>query len=261
MDIGTERSEGTAAGIRPLFESLEAEPIGAHRVRVKTTGRRRYVEQVDFCLELIPDGAGAAPQVIFSGRYSAGRSSAYIPGWIDGEFSEGKWGRSVTSHERNAVFEVISERLGVGIPPGGRFWLAYEAFEDADFLRETRAGLAAGLPAVATPIGALLFRAGCWAGIRDWYFAEGGREGLRKLQGNRPSDPEQGRLRAAEVAAILRAFLCEDIDDVVRRRAQSRASWMLAVLGRLYGVEKKDADSTSSSSEAGRAGTSSLTRR
>ena len=47
----------------------------------------------------------------------------------------------------------------------------------------TARALAAGVPPVATPLGALLFDLGCGVAFRDWYISEGGREGPRKLQG------------------------------------------------------------------------------
>ena len=71
----------------------------------------------------------------------------------------------------------------------------------------TARALAAGVPPVATPLGALLFDLGCGVAFRDWYISEGGREGPRKLQGFRATNEEHARTRGLETIAALDAFL------------------------------------------------------
>lgn len=59
-------------------------------------------------------------------------------------------------------------------------------------------GSSAAFRRLGHPLGYALFRAGCtW--FKDWYFAEGGREGDTKLQGNKPSSAE---LQAEQVARL-----------------------------------------------------------
>jgi hypothetical protein len=60
---------------------------------------------------------------------------------------------------------------------------------------------------VATPLGYLMFLAGCGASFRDWYISEGGREGPRRLQGFKPLDAASAVSKAAAMAMELRAFL------------------------------------------------------
>ncbi len=71
----------------------------------------------------------------------------------------------------------------------------------------TARALAAGVPPVATPLGALLFDLGCGVAFRDWYISEGGREGPRKLQGFRAASEEHARTRGLETIAALDSFL------------------------------------------------------
>ncbi|MFN3974559.1 MAG: DUF1122 family protein [Dehalococcoidia bacterium] len=68
--------------------------------------------------------------------------------------------------------------LGGLLPPGGHIMVEYEAPHRAD----TRHALEQGTPPEQTPLGRALVKAGFTGGFRDWYFAEGGREGPRKLQ-------------------------------------------------------------------------------
>ncbi|MGQ9573054.1 MAG: DUF1122 family protein [Dehalococcoidia bacterium] len=93
--------------------------------------------------------------------------------------------------------------LGQLIPPGGHLMVEYES----EGQRPTERMLALGLPAVATPLGYLLFLSGCGASLRDWYISEGGREGPRKLQGFKPLDDEDARQKAQSMAEQLRQFL------------------------------------------------------
>ena len=107
----------------------------------------------------------------------------------------------VTAEVERALFE----RLASVVPPGGHFMAEY----DSGARRLTARALAARVPPVATPLGALLFEVGCGVAFRDWYIAEGGREGPRKLQGFRALDDEHARTRGLEAAEALDAFLAE----------------------------------------------------
>ena len=107
----------------------------------------------------------------------------------------------VTPELERALFE----RLASVVPPGGHLMAEY----DSGARRLTARALAARVPPVATPLGALLFEVGCGVAFRDWYISEGGREGPRKLQGFRALDDEHARTRGLEAAEVLDAFLTE----------------------------------------------------
>ena len=107
----------------------------------------------------------------------------------------------VTADIERALFE----RLASVVPPGGHFMAEY----DSGARTLTARALAARVPPVATPLGALLFEVGCGVAFRDWYIAEGGREGPRKLQGFRALDDDHARTRGLEAAEALDAFLAE----------------------------------------------------
>ena len=95
------------------------------------------------------------------------------------------------------------EPLAGAVPPGGHVMVEYES----KLWRTTQLGLLAGIPPLATPLGALLFDIGCGNSFKDWYFPEGGQEGGRKLQGNKALDASHAREAAQKRAAELQEFL------------------------------------------------------
>lgn len=104
---------------------------------------------------------------------------------------------------------------------GGAVMVAY----DGD---DTERSLRRGVPPAATPVGLELLEAGCrW--FKDWYFAEGGREGGTKLQATVPVDADHGRTASAARIDELRAFLDADAGMASDR---ARAELALAVLSR-----------------------------
>ncbi len=94
------------------------------------------------------------------------------------------------------IFELLSEV----IPPGGHLMFAYEVSYESPFHRETQACLMKGVPPVCTAQGEILFQSG-FRLVKDWYLAEGGHEGPRKLWGEKPSN------HAESLAFDLRTFL------------------------------------------------------
>jgi hypothetical protein len=59
----------------------------------------------------------------------------------------------------------------------------------------------------------LLFVAGCGVAFKDWYFAEGGREGPEKLQGHKALNAEEEKQKLATMSRELQAFLSRTIDQ------------------------------------------------
>ncbi len=169
-----------------------------------------YAEQSHFKLYL-ESGGRLSDSPILHGLSSLGRASQHIPGWIDGFYG----GVLVVDAERRAVSDLgvesmLFKSIGDLIVPGGWLGLAYETFgEDTPLLLETRRLLDLGAPLVVTPIGLLLYHAGCGLHIRNWYISEGWREGPRKLQGYKPVNEDSRQARAAETANELRRFLAE----------------------------------------------------
>lgn len=118
--------------------------------------------------------------------------------------------------------------LATAIPPGGHLTVEYEQ----SLWQDTQGGLLAGIPPLATPLGALLFDAGSGDSFKDWYFPEGGQEGGRKLQGNKAYTDEQASEMAARRATELQAFLAGPNrgSPEMNARAREDATRILAAL-------------------------------
>jgi hypothetical protein len=93
---------------------------------------------------------------------------------------------------------------------------------------DTERALRRRVPAAATPLGLALLRAGCrW--LKDWYFAEGGREGHTKLQGELPLDATHRRRAERGLRTDLEAFLAgDDGTPIDHRRAREALALILA---------------------------------
>ena len=97
---------------------------------------------------------------------------------------------------------------------------------------ETQLGLLAGIPPLATRMGAMLYDIGCGDSFKDWYFPEGGQEGGRKLQGNRAYTDQQSLEMARQRAGELEHYLAAPSrgDAAFDARARATAVRILAEL-------------------------------
>jgi hypothetical protein len=197
----------------------------------------RYVEQASFQIQLAEERSGnVASPAVFAGLYSAGRSSQSIPGWVDGDYFD-QIVLSNGAHFRlsDASLDIEFFRLLGGlIPLGGSLMVSYSLFSNESKIHtETKLGLDRGYPPIVTPLGFLLFEAGCGMGFKDWYFAEGGREGPEKLQGFKPLDSDIAKQRANDLLKELRAFANNTPSDRFAETCRSKAEKLIAELERM----------------------------
>lgn len=131
------------------------------------------------------------------GLWFAGRPAAGLRPWAD-----------LDAAEPDAL-PAIAQALG----PGGSIMVAYGGDETEHALRRR-------VPPAATPLGLALIGAGCrW--LKDWYFAEGGREGHTKLQGELPLDDDHSARGERMLCAELETFLDgTDVTPLDRRRGR-----------------------------------------
>lgn len=118
--------------------------------------------------------------------------------------------------------------LGRLVPAGGHLMVEYDSLPRA----LTAKALMAQVPPVATPVGAMMFAAGCGVAFTDWYISEGGREGSRKLQGFRAIDAAHEERRGREMLAALEAFVprMRELDWDVQASARPLAEATITAL-------------------------------
>jgi len=176
-------------------------------------------------------GSGAVTGQAMVGLHSAGAQPAH--NWVE-IICFGDVPLQISPQEnrcatKDSLCLHLLRRVAGVIPAGGRLMVEY----DSPGQRETARGLALGIPPVATQLGFLMYLVGCRAGFRDWYFAEGGSEGPRKLQGSKPLDRKHAVRAAHELASELVEFLARPIDTAnmdIQQPARERAAWILSTV-------------------------------
>lgn len=124
--------------------------------------------------------------------------------------------------------QTLIEALAQIVPPGGHLMVDYESPGQEQTFEE----LNAGIPPPASHLGALMLQAGFRGDFKDWYFSEGGHEGPRKLQGNKPPDAAAEaralkRHRAALAAFVAMPAPAASAQAAVFLRARRRARALL----------------------------------
>jgi hypothetical protein len=195
----------------------------------------RFVEQAFFSLYLLKD-AEATADPIFAGIYSAGRPGHSIIGWVDGDYFEQTvlpGGSGVRLSDLGLDVELF-KMLGGLVPSGGSLMVSYTlSSKESKVHRDTRTGLDRGYPPIVTPLGFLLFVAGCGMGFKDWYFAEGGREGPEKLQGFKPLNSQLDSKKREQLFSEVKEFLTRvQGSDRVAIECRARAENVVRALER-----------------------------
>ncbi len=150
-------------------------------------------------------GGRCSPEPVLAGQFSRGPYLAH--NWIElsvltDAVAHPADGKSVRVAGTPLELRLL-RRLAKLVPPGGHLMVEYES----PHRRETFEGLVRGIPPAATPLGHALFQAGSGDSFKDWYYAEGGMEGPRKLQGNRARDAADLRRKWTALWRDLTGFL------------------------------------------------------
>jgi len=228
------------ASPHPL-ESLEGKRIGGYRLRLGDLRPLRMSGWRGFTLLLEDDREPAARAPVVKGIFSAGGKDGVRP-WMDIQYWELAQRTSPRGTPRiplrltsggldRKLFRVLSEL----IPAGGHLMVSYE--DEQAIHTETMRSLHIGVPPVATRLGALLFHAG-FHYVKNWYLAEGGFEGPRKLWAEKAANERAQRELLEKTAAQLRAYCARPPgtgssgpDDVLEQGAQKRARELLDIIG------------------------------
>jgi hypothetical protein len=202
-----------------LISSLEGKRLNGYILHVDNISPGRFTEETNFELYLKTADGEPSENSVVNGKYFSGRGGFYKP-WLEIYYSNHvkfKSSKVVDLSEKD-LNEELFKHFSTLLPQGSHIMVAYVNHE------ETRKGLERGVPAPATPLGHLLWKAGCtW--FKDWYFAEGFREGDIKLQGNKPLNEQNRREDLLETHKELIEFLKKEKGDErfllnARRRAE-----------------------------------------
>lgn len=169
---------------------------------------------------------------VIKGIYSSGGKDGVRP-WMDIDYrDEAQFQDPQNNQEKYSLttsesgFKLFS-LLGGLIPPGGHLMVSYEG--EQKIHSDTVKSLSIGIPPAVTPLGFLLYKGG-FQYVKDWYLAEGGFEGPRKLWGEKAPDAAW-RLNYLERTALqIDKFLqktfnpsTKDLVEPARKRAKEIA--------------------------------------
>jgi len=168
----------------PLY-TLDGKRLGKYTLRLGEVKKGAFAGVCSFSVRI-------DEHIIVSGLYYIG--SKWIRPWMEIDYSP------VTGAEFDSADEALFQLLSELIPPGGHLSVSYIDH------RMTARALLAGVPPAATPLGFLLWRSGCrW--FKDWYFAEGWKEGGIKLQGEKPLNETRKKENTQKIVEELTEFL------------------------------------------------------
>jgi hypothetical protein len=199
---------------------LDGQSFDAGTLRVQLGRASRFGARYFRLVLESSDGRSREPAIL-TGLHHSGPLPSY--NWVEvAETNE------VNERESEPIVPKLWSLLLELLPPGGHIMVEY----DSPARAETAEGLAHNVPALATPLGAQLYRAGFGAHFKDWQIAEGGSEGPRKLQAYKEPNGEVAQRWRASAQQVLENFLSQpQHDEPLISAARERAQRLLRELG------------------------------
>lgn len=166
---------------------------------------------------------------VIKGIYSSGGKDGVLP-WMDldyrdeVEFQDPRSKPEKCSLSATGLSIKLFQHLGNLIPPGGHLMVSYEGEQKIHI--DTIKSLNIGIPPAVTPLGFLLFKSD-FPYIKDWYLAEGGFEGPRKLWGEKAPDEEWREKFQKRTSLQIQKFLgkmfspeLQDLVELAEKRSK-----------------------------------------
>jgi hypothetical protein len=180
---------------------LQGLPLGPYRL-LALLGPKNNVGSRYYQLFLVDAAGRMSGEPVAFGLHNTGPYPGY--NWLEVVRYEPapRLGDEAADLRSAGLEEELFVALSGLVPPGGHLMVEY----DSPAQRESERILTLDYPPATSPLGYLMFRAGCRS-FRDWYISEGGREGPRKLQGYKPLDAALAKERTEALRRELEALL------------------------------------------------------
>jgi len=195
---------------RFLQIKLDGKEIDGLTTRLANVRRLRFIEERYFEIYLSKEDERRSLRPVIKGIYFSGRGK-WVKPWMEIaynpklEFTRRFRGESQVNISDTGSEISLFKLLSDMIPPGGRLMVEYGIKDHP----ETTRALEAGAPPVLTKLGQLLWR-NDFTSFKDWYFAEGWKEGNTKLQGEKPLDEEAKRRQIKKLITEIEEFLAHN---------------------------------------------------
>jgi len=174
-----------------LLKNLNGKRVNGYTLHLGEVKQLRFSGWKGFKLYVRDSRGFLSGSPVIKGIYSVGGKDG-VKAWMDLQYNEElkflkeKEIKDNLILSSNSLDQKLFKYLGNIIPPGGHLMVSYEGKQIIH--TDTIKSLSIGIPPVATALGFLIFQGGFQL-IKDWYLAEGGHEGPRKLWGEKaPND-------------------------------------------------------------------------
>jgi hypothetical protein len=201
------RTWAIAADEHPLG-ALQGLVLGPYRL-LALLGPKNSVGSRYFQLLLVDGDGRLSEEPVAFGLHNSGPYPGYNWAEVVRYQPSPRCGGEAAALRPRGLEQPLFDALSALVPAGGHLMVEYESPAQ----KESERVLTLGYPPVTSPLGYLMFRAGCRS-FRDWYISEGGREGPRKLQGFKPP----GQTIARERTAALRS----EVEELLARPEEPR---------------------------------------
>lgn len=198
------------------LDSVDGKVLNGYRLEVYGKEEGRFKNEINFNIDLVNEEGVRCGSPCIEGKFFKGRNKHYLP-WMDIYYRNKLDFNSENINIKNGIDEKLFKELSKLLPAGSRLMIAYSNHD------ETFRGLNLDFPPSITYIGYLLWISG-FKWFKDWYFAEGFKEGHIKLQGNKPINEENRNKNLLEQKNKIRKFLKkENPDEQIFNEAKDRA--------------------------------------
>jgi hypothetical protein len=183
-----------------VLYSLEGKKLNGFTINVNNVSKGRFIEESDFELHLKTKKREISKNPVIKGKYFSGRGKNYSP-WLEiYYYNYVEFNSSNIDLSKAKIEQKLFDYLSCLLPKGSHIMVVYVNH------KETQDGLQLGIPAPITPIGYLLLKSG-FTKFKDWYFAEGGKEGDVKLQGEKALSKDNEKKNLEKIKKELVEFL------------------------------------------------------